>query len=455
MYAVVDIETTGGSPVSEKITEIAIYHYDGKTITDEYVTLINPERQIPYYITQLTGITNSMVESAPRFFEVARKIVEMTQDRIFVAHNVNFDYNFIKQEFKTLGYNFQCEKLCTVNLSRKVFPGHKSYSLGKICDALGIEINGRHRAAGDAFATVKLLEHLIKKSPPEKIHDFQGVQSLKDLHPNLDPAFIKQIPDEAGVYYFYNDKNDLIYFGKSKSLHSRIISHFRNISTKKAFEMRNAIASVDYETTGCDLVAQLRESTEIKQHKPIYNKAQRRSVSIFGLYSYTDENQYIRFEIGKNSSRNQIPLCSFSSLKSGKLYLQKLVDKYSLCQKLCGLYATSGSCFHYEIMECKGACIGKELPESYNKRANQIILEHTNRFDSFIIIEHGRQASELSAIVVQNGKYKGYGFFDRENLGNNLEIIFDCIKKQDDNRDIQQIIRNYLRTSSPIDIIRI
>lgn len=164
MYAVVDIETTGGSPVNDKITEIAIYIHDGFEVVDEFATLINPERYIPPYITQLTGITNDMVKGAPKFYEVARKIVQMTENRKFVAHNASFDYNFIKNEFKTLGYEYNRDKICTVQWSRKLLPGYKSYSLGKLCANFGIKIDNRHRAAGDAFATTKLLKILLDKA---------------------------------------------------------------------------------------------------------------------------------------------------------------------------------------------------------------------------------------------------------------------------------------------------
>lgn len=163
MYAIIDIETTGGSPRLEKITEIAICLHDGEKITGEYVSLVNPERNIPYFITNLTGITNEMVEDAPRFFEIAKVIVEMTEGRTFVAHNARFDYSFIRQEFKSLGFNFRRNIIDTVALSRKLLPGHRSYSLSSICKDLKIMINGRHRAAGDALATVKLLEILMAK----------------------------------------------------------------------------------------------------------------------------------------------------------------------------------------------------------------------------------------------------------------------------------------------------
>jgi DNA polymerase-3 subunit epsilon len=161
MYSIIDIETTGGSPKTEKITEIAIYVHNGNEVIKEFVSLVNPEKEIPYYITQLTGITNTMVAKAPKFYEIAKTIVELTENTVFVAHNATFDYGFIKSEFASLGYNFERPLFCTVKMGRKFIPGKKSYSLGNLCTDLGIHINDRHRAAGDALATVKLFEMIL------------------------------------------------------------------------------------------------------------------------------------------------------------------------------------------------------------------------------------------------------------------------------------------------------
>lgn len=453
MYAIIDIETTGGSPMSSKITEIAVFLHNGITVTDEFTTLINPETIIPYYITSLTGITNAMVSDAPKFYEVARRIVELTQDRIFIAHNVNFDYSFIRQEFKALGYNFFREKLCTVQLSRKLIPGLPSYSLGKLCQGLGIVINGRHRAAGDALATVKLFEYLltIDQRSEYKILQSPGLNK-KDLHPNLDPETINSLPEETGVYYFYNDRNDLIYIGKSKNIRTRVLSHFRNYSTKKAIDMRNAISDISYELTGSELIALLKESHEIKQFKPIHNRSQRRAFSAFGIYSFTDMDGYIRFTVDKNTGKNDVPLCSFSTQKAAKIHLQNLVDRYHLCQKLCGLYPSKGACFHHEIGECLGACIGKESPENYNSRAKEIIQAYAFDHDNFFILDNGKSPEEIAVVMIRHGKYIGYGFLDTNMEEVNPESLASCIKKYDDNRDVQQILRNYLRQNKHLKI---
>ncbi len=299
MYAIVDIETTGGSARLEKITEIAIYLHDGNTVTGEFITLINPERNIPYFITNLTGITNEMVEDAPKFYEVARKIVELTEGRTFVAHNARFDYTFLREEFKSLGFNFRRSLLDTVALSRKLLPGHKSYSLGNLCKDLEITINGRHRAGGDAFATVKLFEILMEKDR-EINHCGQRLMKntkLSKLNPNLDLNKLEKIPEEPGVYYFYNEKHDLIYIGKSKNLQQRISTHLSNNTTNKAMEMRDSISDIDWEETGSELIALLKESAEIKINKPVYNRAQRRSRFQWGIYMFTDTKRIYQFQV--------------------------------------------------------------------------------------------------------------------------------------------------------------
>ena len=446
MYAIIDIETTGGSPVNEKITEIAVFIHNGQQIVDEYTTLINPEKKIPYNITSLTGITNDMVADAPKFYEVARKIVEITEDKVFVAHNVSFDYNFIRQEFKRLGYQYEREKLCTVKLSRKLIPGLASYSLGRLCDALGIQVTGRHRAAGDALATASLFSmlHTINKNSGSGLLELPGI-SKKDLHPSLDIEKVKKLPEETGVYYFYDENQQLVYVGKSKNIRSRVFSHLGNYTTKKGMEMMQKIVDIDYELTGSELIALLKESDEIKKNKPIYNRQQRRNMFLYGLYRYTDNAGYIRFAIEKNNKKTELPLTTFSSYREALNYLGKLIDEYRLCQKLCGLYTSHSACFHYEIMECDGACIGKELPESYNLRAQQVVYLHSYEHDNFFIIDTGNYDDEISVVKIEKGMYIGFGYMQQDALSENPQLLHDCIKPFRDNRDTHQIIRSYLR----------
>jgi DNA polymerase-3 subunit epsilon len=444
MYTIIDIETTGLSPKKEKITEIAIYVFDGNQIVDEFVSLVNPERPVPYFITRLTGITNEMLEKAPKFYEIAKKIVEITENRIFVAHNVDFDYNFIKEEFARLGFDFKRKKLCTVKLSKKIIPGHKSYSLGKLTANLGISINGRHRAAGDAYATVRLFDYLLKTDAQSKpLIDAMTYHSIKGLHPQFNKKLLDELPEKTGVYYFYDERNELIYIGKSINIRKRVLQHLSNSKTDKAVRMRSRIVNISFELTGSELVALLLESDEIKKHKPLFNRAQRRSTFQYGIYSFYDENNYLHFEIRKNTG-NDLPLTSFSSLQSAKSNLSTFCEQFELCQKLCGLYDTHGACFHYGIKQCFGACIGKELPETYNIRAKNLIQKFEYRSDNFLIFDKGRRPEEKSVIKIENGKYCGFGYFEPDVAGDNMQIISECTKPYDDNRDVQIIIKGFL-----------
>ena len=448
MYAIIDIETTGGSARLEKITEVAVYLHDGEKITGEFVSLVNPERNIPYFITNLTGITNEMVESAPRFFEIAKDIVELTEGRTFVAHNARFDYSFIRQEFKSLGFNYKRNILDTVSLSRKLFPGHRSYSLGNICKDLRISINGRHRAAGDALATVRLFEMLLKRDSEINGSRSELIKNTRTskLNPKLDISKVESIPDEAGVYYFYNENGDLIYIGKSRNLQQRIYTHLSNNATNRAMEMRDLIADIDWEVTGSELIALLRESFEIKDNKPFYNRAQRRSSFQWGIYSFTDEKGYLNYRYGLIDS-DDIPLSVFTSREKAKSKLTSLVEYYKLCQKLAGLYETPGACFQYHVGICRGACCGKESPEKYNERALQSAEEFVFARHNFFIIDKGRDEDERSAVKIVNGKYSGYGYFNINDMGFGLSAVHECISPSPDNRDIQVILKQYLKTN--------
>jgi len=438
-YAVIDVETTGLSPKHERLTEIAIVIVEDGKIINEFSSLLNPEKKIPYRITQLTGINNQMVQEAPRFFEIAKQVVQMTENCTFVAHNASFDYRFIQAEFSRYGFDYQRKLLDTVKLSRKLLPGFRSYSLGKLTAQLGIQINGRHRALGDAMATAELFLRLLEVNPqPSQV-------KIRGLHSHLKQEQIDAIPQETGVYYFFDEKDDLIYIGKSNNIHSRVISHLNNTTTKKAMEMREKIARVDFELTGSELVALLLESNEIKTHMPVYNRAQRRTINIWGLYDAQDENAYSVFEVLKTHETESIPLTVFKTKKAATSALENLTDEYQLCQKLNRLYKTQGACFHYSIHQCLGACVGEEKPEEYNIRANQLIKRYQYQNSNMLIIDKGRNLSEKSVVLIEGYVYQGFGFVDASELDQSVEVIASFIKKYPNNKDVATIIRTYLR----------
>ncbi len=453
MYTIIDIETTGGNHQRDKITEIAVYVHDGSRVIDEFTTLINPERSIPYYITQMTGITDDMVAKAPRFFEVARKIVELTEGRVFVAHNAPFDYRFIQSEFKQLGYEFERETICTVRLSRKLIPGKSSYSLGNLCNDLGIRITDRHRAAGDALATVKLLELLLSVNKSSDSDALSTIPDKKGLHPNLNLSLISKIPEDTGVYYLYDDRGVLIYVGKSINIRHRIQQHLGTAKTIRAGEMRARIADISYEITGSELIALLVETEEIKKSKPIFNRAGRRTGNQLGMYYYENEGGYLSLKIKRMTSADDVPLTTFSNADESRVFLDRLMEKYDLCQTLCNLYTSGGSCFHYEIKKCLGACVGEESADVYNIRVQKAIDSIRLSTKSFLLFDKGRNSTEKSVVKVVNGELIGYAFFDPNSIDGNISLLDDILIACPDNRDAQQIIRSFLAKASPRSVI--
>lgn len=445
MYSIIDIETTGGNPYRDKITEIAIYVHDGSRVVKEFHSLINPERRIPHFIQKMTGISDEMVAGAPRFYEVAKAIVQYTENTIFVAHNASFDYNFVKTEFKNLGYLYQRDCLCTLKLSRKIIPGKKSYSLGKLCRELDILLENRHRAQGDALATVKLFELLLQKNGNGFFQETWPIQLKNNgINPALSQKIIEQLPQKTGVYYFLDENQKIIYVGKSKDIRQRVLSHFSQIKSKRALEMIEKTADVHYDITGSELLALLRESEEIKRHQPLYNRRQRRCIYNYGLYSFYDEKGYLCLKLDKTHA-DALPHTSFPNLEKGKNFLFGLTEKFKLCQNLAGLYATSSACFQYAVKQCKGACLGKESPHDYNIRVQEAIDYAGFIKENLIVLDQGRTPSETSFIMIENGKYLGYGYVEKHQTLTQASDFVTYLVPAEDNRDVRQIISGFLR----------
>ena len=443
MYSVIDIETTGNGYRGQRITEISIFIFDGKKIIDQYTSLVNPEQTIPAFITNLTGITDAMVRTAPKFYEIAKKVEELTKNTIFVAHNVNFDYNIIKEEFKDLGFDFNRKKLCTVRLSRKIIPGLKSYSLGNICSYEGIEIAERHRAKGDAEATVELFRRLIERDDKFIIDSFLNKRSRQaTLPPLLDKKVVDNLPQTPGVYYFKDLQKEIIYVGKANNIKQRVISHFYD-KKKKEITMCLETADITYEETGSELLALLKESADIKHIYPKFNRAQRRANEAVGLFSYEDQKgiihlAYNRLKLVPNA------IMKFYSIAECRNLLEKICDEYELCPKYCHLQTNVNSCFHYQIKKCKGICSEKEAIGDYNERVKLAIKSLGLENEDMVIEESGRTENEIGFALILNGIYKGYGYLDKDiQLGEPDDYLF-YLQPKKDNRDVQRILRWYL-----------
>jgi len=452
LYCILDIETTGGQFNEEGITEIAIYKYDGHEVVDQFISLVNPEKEIQPFVVKLTGINNAMLRSAPKFYEVAKRIIEITQDCIVVAHNSSFDYRILRTEFTRLGYDFIRPTLCTVELSKKLIPGMESYSLGKLVRALGIPVTDRHRASGDALATVKLFKLLLSKDTEKEIL----ISSIKaEIKSGLTPKLldiVESLPYKTGIYYIHNEKGDLVYIGKSKNIKKRVNQHFTG-KTNKCKKIQLEVFAVTYEETGSELIALLKESEEIKINKPIYNRAQRKSIFQYALYEVLDDNGYLNLRLQKADGRKK-EITAFTTLQEGKNALFRITEKYNLCQKLNGLYETQNGCFQHKIKECNGACLGKESPDEYNQRVEDFINEMTFENNNMIIIDRGRKVDERSAVLIENGIYKGYCFYDLNYQITNVEVLKNIIIPMQNNRDTRTIIQSYLRKNKVLKVMK-
>ncbi len=420
---------------------------------DQFISLVNPERDIQPFVVNLTGINSKMLRNAPKFYEVAKRIVEITEDTILVAHNAQFDYRILKTEFKRLGFKYERQTLCTVELSKDLIPDMPSYSLGKLVRSLGIPVTDRHRASGDALATVKLFKLLLNKDTKKTIiKDSIRKEPKRQMEPRL-IDIIDGLPSKTGVYYMHKSDGDIIYIGKSKNIKNRVNQHFTG-HTPKSKKIQAQVTNVTYEATGSELVALLKESEEIKLNKPILNRALRKSKFTHALYSFTDHNGYINLTIDKADGRKP-HITTFNTRQSGRHFLEKMVEQFNLCQKLSGLYKTNTSCFQYEVKNCEGACIQKESPENYNKRVQQLIDKYSYKNKNMIIVDQGREVDERSAILIQNGIFKGFGFYNLNHQINNPEILESIITPMENNRDQQHIIQSYMRKNKRLKIIEL
>jgi len=366
MYAIIDIETTGGKFDSESITEIAILKYDGEKILDQFSSLVNPEKEIDSFVKKLTGINNQMLKNAPKFFNIAKRIINITDDCVLVAHNASFDYRVLKTEFRRLGYNYSKKTLCTVNLSKKLIPNKNSYSLGKLTKNLGIPLKRNHRALDDAIATFNLFKLLQDHDLEKKILK----KEIKNLRLNSVSInilkYIDKIPSKIGIYYFYNEKKEIVFIGMSSNLKKKVLNHFIK-NDKKSNDIIKKIKTISFSLTGNKIIAVLKMKNEINKISPFYNKK---------------ENN---FQMRKNI---------------------------------------------------------------YNKKSNY-------PFNSFLIIDKGREIDEFSFLYIKNKKFIGYGFFElNHQIKNDQKINSRLIEIIEDNK-IKKIINKLFVTKNFIKIIEI
>lgn len=447
-YVIVDLETTGGDPKADRITEIAIYRYNGERIVDSFESLVNPEVPIPPFITGITGITNDMVANAPRFFEIARNVVEITRDAVFVAHNVRFDYSFLQKEYRKLGYTYTRRKLCTIQLSKKFLPDMSSYGLKNLCLELNIHNESRHRATGDAKATLDLFSLLLNKArESDALHSFSDEIAVTKLPPHVAHEIIDELPEETGVYYFHDSQGNVLYVGKSTNIRSRVLQHFQSAyNQQRTIELFNQIHDVSFELTGSEIIALLKENEEIKRLQPLYNRMQLSNKHRYGLFAHTNKQGYIELEYQRLKGDKE-PLALFTSKGHAEGVIQRQAKRNLLCPKYCGIENLRGGCFYKQLQQCKGACEGAETPEIYNERVYAAILAMNygkNGTESFYIISEGRHYDERSVVWIEEGKYRGYSFVD-VNYINSPAGLREYIHERPEYPDVQRIIRAYIK----------
>jgi DNA polymerase-3 subunit epsilon len=434
-YAIVDIETTGGFPSQHGITEIGIVLHNGTEIEGKYETLVNPHQPIPPFVANMTGISDAMVAVAPSFEVVAPYIYNLLKDRVFVAHNVNFDYSFVKHHLQEAGFHLQTPKLCTIRLSRKVFPGFRKYGLGHLCRELGIEIENRHRAAGDALATTKVLDMVLRNNGGMLIREMLKKENKDQLLPaNLPEKFVKDLPAEPGVYYFHDAKGKVIYVGKAKNLKKRVVSHFTGLDiSQKRQDFLRSIYSIKHVVCPTEFIACLLESVEIKRLWPIHNKSQKRYEQLWGIYLFEDSKGYHRLAIDKKR-KYSTPVASFALLVDAHRMLWKLVKEFELHPVLCFLDNTGA----------------KELPEikTYNQSVINALGWMAAQKETFLIRD------KEGCVLVEEGKFYGMGQLSMDADISALEIVKAQLTEYPENEVIRSMIRNYA-DRYPAKVVRI
>ncbi|MFT4679952.1 MAG: DNA polymerase-3 subunit epsilon [Flavobacteriales bacterium] len=439
LFAITDIETTGSYASGNCITEICVCLFDGEKVVDTWHSLIQPEGSIPRYITQLTGITDDMVCDAPRFEDVAVEIEAFIGDAIFVAHNVNFDYSFMKKHFEEAGIVWNKNKLCTVRLAKKAYPGHASYSLGNICVHFGIGNDARHRAKGDTLATVELFQKIIDVLGIDELIDMSKRGSGEAFLPNnLDSQVFHDLPENAGVYYFQDSKGKIIYIGKALNIKKRIRNHF---SGKLKSERRQAyfteIYNITYQLTGTELIALIMEDMEIKKHWPKYNKAQKTAIGKFGVYTYEDQARAIRLCV-KKVTNSALPIRSFTSTERARQWLFEFADENQIHYKYCGL----------PVIDLPQGSVA-----THNEQITEAIRKQSNVDGSFLIKGIGRNVDENSFVWVYDGRLKGIGYVPAEVGISESSALEDYLTPIVHSSVIESILKSHIEKCSPRDIV--
>lgn len=440
MYAILDIESTGGKYNEEGITEIAIHRFDGHRVVDKFICLVNPEREIQPFVAKLTGINNKMLRSAPKFHEVAKRIVEITEGTILVAHNAQFDYRILRTEFRRLGYDFQRKTLCTVDLSKQLIPNAESHSLGKLARSLGIPMSDRHRANGDALATLKLFKLLLSKDSDKKIiTEVIREETHGELSPNqLD--MVRGLPSETGVYYMHDKDGEIIFLGKTKDIKKRVNQHFTNVG-KLARKLQKETKKVTYETTGSELIAILKAYLEQQKNKPRYNHVSNKKLFTHTIDFCQNGTEHIVLKVEKDRILERKKM-AFNGAEAAKIFLSKISGEFELCPSSIGMETP---CSHQKN--------GSQAVADCNKKILSAFEKYSIRGKSVALTDRGRETGERSFILIKNGVLQGYGYVELNHQINNISILESIMTPMRSDENTTFIVETYLRKNNRIKTI--
>ncbi len=440
LYSIIDIETTGGNAKQGKIIEIAIFVYDGKSIVDSFCTLVNPETTLSPYIVQLTGITDEMLTDAPTFDKIAKRIIEITTQTVIVAHNIQFDYSYLREELRRCDKKFERKKLCTQKLARKIYPEMTAYGLGKLCEELDIPIERQHRAIDDAKATTYLFDKMMQLEEHRHYIDASlNKEEFDHWPPNLDIQIVQALPENAGLYYFLNEKKEVIYIGRSNDIQDRIYQHFSEFpSSQWRKQMFQEVVNVKSELTGSELLSMILEIYEIRKFNPIYSQSRKGNYFPWGVIKYKDQKGYIRFNVKRVKQRN-LALSYHRSESSAKDYLSRAAEQYELVPYLCNLTNKANR---------------NTLPdvEAYNKKALDALNFFEYEHNQFLILSEGRYPSEYAVILIKNERFFGYDYFEKEMLEHPSDVA-KLIKPMMPSFSVDLVIKSYLRNGHLIEIM--
>lgn len=441
----VDIETTGGSPKNSRVLEVAAIRVEGGKVVDTFCTLLNPEMPVPYYITRLTGIGEADIVGAPVFADIADRLREICQGAVFVAHFARFDYSFISAEYRALGQEFSPSMLCTVKLSRALYPSAQGHSLEKLLERHSIQVSARHRAYDDALALWSFCQIAYAAHGQDAFAAATKRQfSRATLPPHLDDAYFAELRDVPGVYVFEDEAGAPVYIGKSVAVRTRVMSHFSS-DTREAKEMQISRSThrVRMIETPDELQALLLESAMIKQYMPLYNRMLRRASKRVALVGNVNDDGYIGISAQpmavSDMGGTQSIWGVYDTRRQAREALERHRAGFDLCPKLLGLEKSKGACFASQLGKCHGACSGLEPVDAYNQRV-ELAMQRSRieawPYETPVSIRF--KSNPSSGLVIDNwcviGRYN-----------HDTDALDESFVSRDFDTDTYRILRSYLR----------